>query len=404
MPYTNIYSATKPLYYVSSLFGLAPVSWCSGKKHGFIRDRVRILKLFWTVLLTLTLFPSMYYNISLSVPKSNNVTRIIGFAIFHVPLYLSCIITLFVGLTVNRSKLPQLLYKIMQVDRVLIITSTRLCMYRKTKVHIFLQLLVVFVIVVALWLFDMSSYCGLHCYHAYLGIVPFLVNTVEIIQFLNFVMILRTKYKLLNAYLTSLLPALKINENTVPSSNFHTTFINFVPNEVLEVKSSCSSSLLNDMTQSEVKIHHLREIYSRLYDISLIISSIYGISLLGVIVWLFTYSIACIVFALQHFSNGRIPIANILLLLLSQCLLAAIAVPCHVTTDEASRSSVLIQKLLLRRDINKRFISHLDRFYTQINSMTIKFTACGFFSLDMSLFCGIIGAICTYVFVITQLK
>jgi hypothetical protein len=217
-------------------------------------------------------------------------------------------------------------------------------------------------------------------------------------------MILRTKYKLLNDYLTSLLPALTLNEKTESSSNFHVTFINFIPKEVLEVKPFCSNSLLNNSTQSEVKIHHLRDIYSRLYDISLLISSTYGISLLGLLVWLFTYSIAYVVFALRHFSNGNYPIANILLLLLSLFLLAAITVPCHVTTDEASRSSVLIQKLLLRRDINEKFISDLDRFYTQINSMAIKFTACEFLSLDMPMFCGIVCAICTYVIVITQLK
>jgi hypothetical protein len=236
------------------------------------------------------------------------------------------------------------------------------------------------------------------------GVVPFLVNTVEIMQLLNFITILRTKHKLLNDYLTSSLPVLKINENTESSSNFNMTFINVISKEGLEVKSLCSNSLLKNSAQSEVKIHHLRDIYSRLYDISLLINSTYGIPLLGIFMWLFTYDIACVVFAVQHLSNGRHPFANMLLLLVSLCLLAAITVPCHVTTDEASRSSVLIQKLLLRRDINERLVGELDRFYNQIISMTIKFTACGFFTLDMPMFFGVVGAVCTYVVVITQLK
>jgi hypothetical protein len=260
------------------------------------------------------------------------------------------------------------------------------------------------VTVVSLCVFDLSNYCGLECSHAYLGILPFLVNTVEVIQFLNFVLILRKKYKLLNEYMTFSLPALKMNERKKISITFPATVVNFIRSEVLEVKPSCSSSVLNKSTQFEVEVHHLRYIFSQLYDISLLISSTYGISLLGIIIWLFTYSIACVVFALQHFSKGNNPVALILLCLLSLGLLAAITVSCHMTTEEANLSSILVQKLLLRSDANERSISDLDRFYTQLRSMVIKFTACGLFSLDMPMFCGIISAVCTYAIVITQLK
>jgi hypothetical protein len=272
MPYTNICSAVKPLYYASDLFELAPVLWRTEKKNGFIR--AGLVKLLWIVLLTLVLFPFTCYGISLSVPKTDNIFRIIRFTIFQIPLHLSCIITLFVGLTINRSKLPQLLYKIIQVDRVRISGGIGWFIYRKTRARIVLQLFVfVFVIVLSLWMFDLSKNCGLHCYHAYSGILPFLVNTMKIIQFLNFVMILRTKYKLVNDYLTSLLPALKINENTGTSYSLRATVVNFIPKGVLEVKPLCSSLLLNKRTQRELKVHLLRHIYSRLYDISLSISS-----------------------------------------------------------------------------------------------------------------------------------
>jgi hypothetical protein len=92
------------------------------------------------------------------------------------------------------------------------------------------------------------------------------------------------------------------------------------------------------------------------------------------------------------------------LFFVSLSLLAAITIPCHLASDEATRSSVLIQKLLLRTDINERIMKDLDRFYTQVKSMGVKFTACAFFALDMPLFCGIFGAIGTYIIVITQLK
>jgi predicted membrane-bound dolichyl-phosphate-mannose-protein mannosyltransferase len=48
MHYTDIYSAVKPLYYVSVFFGLAPVSWRSEKKRGYIHAGLGVIKLFWT--------------------------------------------------------------------------------------------------------------------------------------------------------------------------------------------------------------------------------------------------------------------------------------------------------------------------------------------------------------------
>jgi hypothetical protein len=81
-------------------------------------------------------------------------------------------------------------------------------MYRNTKSRIILKLVLVSTIVVTLCVLNVSYYCGLNCYYAYFGIFPFLVNTVEIIQFLNYVMIVKAKYKVLNNYLFQL-PVLK---------------------------------------------------------------------------------------------------------------------------------------------------------------------------------------------------
>jgi uncharacterized paraquat-inducible protein A len=48
MRYTDIYSAVKPLYYVSVFFGLSPVSWFNVKQRGYIHAGRGVIKLFWT--------------------------------------------------------------------------------------------------------------------------------------------------------------------------------------------------------------------------------------------------------------------------------------------------------------------------------------------------------------------
>jgi hypothetical protein len=69
MHYTDIYSAVKPLYYVSVFFGLAPVCWSSEKKRGYIHAGLDVIKLFWTSSLNLAMIPLMFHSTYLSIPK-----------------------------------------------------------------------------------------------------------------------------------------------------------------------------------------------------------------------------------------------------------------------------------------------------------------------------------------------
>lgn len=401
MPRTSLHSALSPLHCASVLFGLAPVSWYT-ERRGCLHAALRHLKRFWSVSLTSALLPLLIYSMSVGYPRNGNISRIVGFAASHVPLYSSGLITLLAIQTAKRRKVRQLVQAISRVDRVMVGRGIGLSMYRDTSSRIVLQLLLVFVMVVSLWVLDLHNYCRLNCYSGYSGLVPFLVNTVQIIQFLNFVLILRKKYELLNECLTSSLSVPRRDADTKILAG--SPAVNLIPNKIFEVKPSGTSSKWNTNNESGLEVYELRDIYRHLYDISHLISATYGVSLLGITAWLATYSVACVVFALRHFSHGKYPVAIILLCVLSLCFLAAITVPCGMTTDEANRSSVLVQKLLLRRDISERSTRELDRFYTQLSSMGVKFTACGFFSLDTPMLFGIVGAICTNVIVISQLK
>ncbi|PNF29822.1 hypothetical protein B7P43_G09549 [Cryptotermes secundus] len=280
---------------------------------------------------------------SVGYPRNANI----GFAASHVPLYSSGFITLLERQTVNRRKVRRLVHEISRVDRVMVGRGIGLSMYRDMSSRIVLQLFLVFVIGVSLWVLDLHNYCRLNCYSGYSGLVPFLVNTVEIIQFLNLVLILRKKYELLNECLTSSLSVSTTGVNTKILAG--SPAVSLIPNKIFEVK------------PSGLEVYELRDMYSHLYDISHLISATYGVSLPGITVWLATYSVACVVFASRHFSYGKYPVAIILLCALSLCFLGTITVPFGMTSDEVYRSSVLVQKLLLRRDISERSMGELDR-------------------------------------------
>jgi hypothetical protein len=77
---------------------------------------------------------------------------------------------------------------------------------------------------------------------------------------------------------------------------------------------------------------------------------------------------------------------------------------CHSTADEMQDTIVCIQKLLLHP--NRIFWSTEDlrHLSSQLKNLKVEFSVCGFFTLNLQLLCGSVGAIITYIFVLNQFK
>jgi hypothetical protein len=82
----------------------------------------------------------------------------------------------------------------------------------------------------------------------------------------------------------------------------------------------------------------------------------------------------------------------------------AIAASCHSVSSEMSATSRTVQKLLSPRHINADTHTELQSFSQQLCSDDPKFTAWGFFELNLNLCCSIAGTATTYIVVLLQLK
>jgi hypothetical protein len=78
------------------------------------------------------------------------------------------------------------------------------------------------------------------------------------------------------------------------------------------------------------------------------------------------------------------------------------AVSCSLAICECNRSPIVVQKIILRVDIDGETLKELKNMFTQFQTMKIGFTACGLFSLDLSFLSGIIGITISYVLIIAQ--
>jgi hypothetical protein len=77
---------------------------------------------------------------------------------------------------------------------------------------------------------------------------------------------------------------------------------------------------------------------------------------------------------------------------------------CHTATNEARSSRILLQKLLLGGNCRIECVEELKMFSLQLQEMTIEYTACGFFLLNLSLFASVVSVIASYILLMVQIK
>jgi hypothetical protein len=83
--------------------------------------------------------------------------------------------------------------------------------------------------------------------------------------------------------------------------------------------------------------------------------------------------------------------------------MTVVAVSCSLAVNECDRSPVIVQKIMLRDDIDKEVMKELKMTFTQFKVMKIGFSACGMFRIDLSFLCGIFGATLSYIVIVSQL-
>jgi hypothetical protein len=83
-------------------------------------------------------------------------------------------------------------------------------------------------------------------------------------------------------------------------------------------------------------------------------------------------------------------------------LITALAVSCSLAVGECNHSPVIVQKIILRDDIDGEIVKELEKMFIQLQAMKIGFTACGLFNLDLPFLCGIFGVTLSYLFVTAQ--
>jgi hypothetical protein len=401
---SDIYSAVKPLYYVSKAFGLAPFSYQKNMKNGSEDFGFKYVDIVWTVLWLIGLVAGFTLHVSHDViNKQQGMPKKICIAldIYLISLYLTSITSLIMGVTVNRQKLPQLIAKVSEVDQTLFQNPEDKRVFKKARLCLIIQLVVLTVVLGFLQCYNVYSFYDGTLWGSAVRIsenFSYLLNTLVAIQFVNAVLMLKKRYASINRLLrdpeyTNMWSGVEVSEVAVVGNNV--------------------ALKLPENGKKQELFRALRVIHCELHDAVALAMSNYGFPVFMVTFWIVVTIVFVLyygLFSLQEvISSPTSAEQHEVILSLCWCvfciaLLVSVTLTCHVTTQEANLTLILVQKLLLCCDLQNDTVKELKEFSTQLSNMRIEFSASGFFTLNLSFLYTMTGVICSHLIILASLN
>jgi hypothetical protein len=354
-------------------------------------------------------------------------------------LVVNAILILAIGVVTIRKGIGTILSKLVLADAALLANQN--IVYMKTKAFLLFEIVVLFCVLFTLYCYDCWVWVKIFGYRNMYYAVSYLVNTVSYvmdIQFVNLVLLLRHRFSLINSQLVtrdtimySKMSCYRHENNSYNNAHNLACTINSISTEELQ-QYSASFNYHSDhvsivMTEHTVytgsshcarkhqSFYKLRVLHGLLCDVSSLVNDTYGFQILSdittTLINITTYLYFCILYTLNLHNYKNVVISSEHMLSLHLFWLAmylfktvSVAVSCHAASNEANRTVVLVQKLLLLRHMDKGVVSELEAFSRQLQNRKLCFSACGFFPLNCTVLCSIAGAVTTYLVILLQFQ
>jgi hypothetical protein len=254
------------------------------------------------------------------------------------------------------------------------------------------------------------------------------ICTVTMVQYFVYILILKSRFSNINAQLSALI-FYENEKQDMETSVFTLHRQNKVDTaeEVFYANGDQSTKKANSLVPTVSKMgnilfHHdrhyvlaLRRTHAILCDVIQMINSDYGLQILLLISYDFISFVMFTFLALDAEHDLSVADCNeeesCVRVLMNFCVsctciikVMSIAVTCHAASAEASRTSTVVQKLLSQAPVSSDMNAELQLFSQQLYIIDTKFTAFGFFELNLNLLCSIAGTATTYIVILLELK
>jgi hypothetical protein len=360
----------------------------------------------WSIIWTIFLLALECTNIYVHVGGSEKLQEQILEVLFSGSMYVFCMCSLILALTINNKKVPLIIAKLSEIDELFSTGEYRSQIYNNSRLFIRLQITAMSSCVLPLFLYATYVIHGDFSFrnfdYYFFEVIPVFLNFTVILHFANLVLLLKDKYKYLNSALES---SAFIDTNVTNLSDLDTLSLTPIENCVFRMKCLSNGKTDNNISSKRKHLRKLRIIYSQLHDVALLINSNYGITLICATIWMFIGIIsgANYVIKMKPISIYLCVILAVTWSSLCVAMMIIMAVSCSLAVNECKRSPVIVQKIMLRDDTDSEVMKELKKMFIQFKVMKIEFSAYGLYRIDLSFLCAILGATVSYLIVSLQL-
>lgn len=424
---THTKTVFNPVYLVAQLVGLAPysftdaedvidVSWNSNRKN-FI----------WSVLLLIIQSVGVIYRLAINFIKPPTSILQLCSKVLHLPLVQAAgPLAVAIGLVRNRTKMQQIIKILSAVDAFLYESSDKVYRNRGSLLVVALTCSLVYVFP----LHFVQNYMSEDVATEWMLSLSHITCVVSELQYLNLLVVMKHRLvsiseKLRMIYIIDYCTCgeFKISTKIFSRCGRHVsgtttrpvvgnqsvfTVENFAKPEGLQCSISDSRSAIAGV------ILRVRQNYKALCEICCLINSIHGftlvvnwlVAIVGLSVDLYYVTVS---FEFPSVSNkvSSSAATNVTLILWSLFALVrmfVIAVSCQWVSDEYRTVMSNVQQLLLEYSTEEDVLTQLVSFTDQLVNNKIEFTACGIFTMNLSVLCTVAGLVIQYFILLCQMR
>jgi len=429
---TDIYSGVKPLHFVGQLVGLAPYVYTRNTRNGEesidISVTSNVKKIIWALVLVVVQFIGLSCKIAGSVINPpDSITYLVN-DIIQFPFFCATsMVAITLAMTINRKKMSQILNTLCVVDRFLFSDRN---IYKKQQTQLLIAVICTSVVSATIFYLDIHYYYTYNLLYIITIYLPDFVWSVNELKFMDLVEVLRMRLVTLNASISTVFASDCYKQDATGSTRIrnvqhavryvsvsrgvgsdytkhprHLQICEEFVGNIIEI--SCRESKIPS------RILKLRKVYNKLYEMCCLINSMYGYMLLQeftsytVCMIVDGYNFICFLVALYKSEHPMIPPEGypaLILWNLSNLIRPfLLCLSCQRLNNEFKTTLKSIQILKLRPNVKTGLSDQLRQFSNQVQNCKLGFSACGFFDINLSLFCAVVLSATTQITVLVLL-
>ncbi|KAJ9594329.1 hypothetical protein L9F63_014246 [Diploptera punctata] len=377
------YQSLQPIFLLNKIFGLFPFKLSYDATLMLISSRK---ELFLPTVWFFVALAAGCYSLTryFSVEMEDKILKAVYIAYYSF-LDLTALSSI-TAIWFSRNKVKDIFRNLFAVDQLLDKSKTSI-LYKKSRSSSIKRMLFVFLFI------TMIAGCLIYYYFGnFLNVITAvcetILNTINIMfifQYVTIVQGIRTRYYQLWKNLKTLH---KENKGAVTSQ-------------------MQGAYIYNSYIADTVIISFLRQQHFLLSTVVSLLNEVYGFTILLLVMTTMSNCVVSLYDGINILKRDEDPIQSVSVILIGTFMfipVLCVVISCHQVVHQNENQMTSIQELLISKSVNHRTQNELKELLLQIKLMRPKFSAGGFFMLNLQFVCTSFSSIFTYIIIMSQIK